>query len=56
MSFMLLDWREVTISSFPLGHIQNFKSMSLMELKESRRKTRFGAKNTNSQMQAQRRK
>jgi hypothetical protein len=51
MLFMFLDWREVTISSFPLGHIQNFTCMSLMESEESRRKTRFGAKNTYNQMQ-----
>ncbi len=43
MSFMLLDWKEVTISSFPLKYIRNFTCMSLMELEESRRKTRFGA-------------
>ncbi len=30
--------------------------MSLMELEDSRRKTRFGAKNTNNQMEFSRRK
>jgi hypothetical protein len=31
--------------------IQNFKSMYLMEPEESRRKTRFGTKTTNNEMQ-----
>jgi len=43
MSFMLFNWKEVTISSFPLKYIRIFTCMSLMELEESRRKTRFGA-------------
>jgi hypothetical protein len=47
MSFMLINWRKVTISSSPSRHIPNFICMSLMESKELRKKTRFGAKNTN---------